>query len=378
MRTASNPTTSINVTLAYNKLSQPATITYGTNNNVRTLTYDDLHRLKTDTLKNAAGTVTLGSITYGYDANGNETSKVTTGFAGSASNTYTYDLADRLTSWSNGTTSTTYAYDASGNRTQNGSKTFTYDARNQLLTQNDGSSYLYTARGTLKRTMSGSAAYDTLTDAFGQVRSQQAAGGVTTSYDYDALGRAIKPGFTYTGLGNHRASDGTATYTRGPAGELFGVGSGAGAGSRYAWTDQHWDVVGQFSATGTALSGSTTYDPLGSVLTTSGMVGHLGYQSEWTDGLTVRDGETGKTTVLKTTQHHPFWDATDGRWVDAGKLAVGHRLRVHDDKRLEGDGTGAGMGGGGPGHQLTVVEVRNYTGDKRMHDLTVADIHTYY
>ncbi|MFG1954728.1 LamG-like jellyroll fold domain-containing protein [Micromonospora sp. NPDC048830] len=772
LRTASNPTTSINVTLAYNKLSQPATITYGTNNNVRTLTYDDLHRLKTDTLKNAAGTVTLGSITYGYDANGNETSKATTGFAGSASNTYTYDLADRLTSWSNGTTSTTYAYDASGNRTQNGSKTFTYDARNQLLTQNDGSSYLYTARGTLKRTMSGSVAYDTQTDAFGQVRSQQAAGGVTTSYDYDGLGRAIKPGFAYTGLGNHLAKDGTATYTRGPAGELFGVGSGAGAGSRYAWTDQHWDVVGQFSATGTALAGSTTYDPLGSVLTTSGMVGNLGYQSEWTDGLsgrvnmlarwynpatgqfdtrdsadvspvpdsvaanrfqygdgnplttvdptghwgwssfkrsvssvarvvtnpvstfraattaatsafkhvtsgrtwkavksgvkkatskatkawnvvkkstvrwvkkkansvkdamrsakkclsggvgkcvketakkavkkavdsakatveaikkdpwkfvataaaglvaavaigalcatgvgclilagaaagamaagtgfmvdvsrgdqefswsglagtmieggldgalsaglsrlggglraaaggakaaaaagsrlprlggrapgsgdvkaggggsnatadgggraasaggssggpgaqgrhrqadgsadctrhsfdpstrvlladgsskpiedlqhgdkvaatdpetgrsaakpvtqlhvnqdrdltdvTVRDDKTGKTTVVKTTQHHPFWDATDGRWVDAAKLAAGHRLLVHDDKRLEGDGTGAGMGGGGPGDQLTVVEVRNYTGDKRMHDLTVADIHTYY
>lgn len=774
LRTAINPTTSINVTLAYNKLSQPATITYGTSNNVRSLTYDDLHRLKTDTLKNAAGTLTLGSITYGYDANSNETSKVTTGFAGSSSNTYTYDLADRLTSWSNGATSTTYAYDASGNRTQNGSKTFTYDARNQLLTQNDGSSYEYTARGTLKRTISGSVAYDTHTDAFGQVRSQQATGGTTTNYDYDALGRAIKPGFTYTGLSNHLASDGSATYTRGPAGELFGQGSGTGAGSRYAWTDQHWDVVGQFSATGTALSGSTTYDPLGKVLTTSGMVGNLGYQSEWTDGLsgrvnmlsrwynpstgqfdtrdsadvspvpdsvaanrfqygdgnplttvdptghwgwssfkksvssvvkvvtnpvstyraaksaatsafkhvasgrawkdiksgvkkaaskatkawnvvkkstvrwakkkansvkdamrsakkclsggvgkcvketakkaakkvvdsakatvdaikkdpwkfvataaaglvatvaigalcatgvgclilagaaagamasgagfmvdvsrgdqefswsglagtmieggldgalsaglsrlggglrgaatggakaaavagsrlpklggraaggdgsrastggskaagvggaraasaggssggggyqgrhrqddgssgctrphsfdpstrvlladgsskpiedlkhgdevtatdpetgrsapkpvthlhvnqdrdltdvTVRDTKTGKSTVLKTTQHHPFWDATDRNWVDAAKLTVGHRLLVHDDKRLEGDGTGAGMGGGGPGEELTVVEVRNFVGDKRMHDLTVADIHTYY
>lgn len=107
LKTVANPTTSINVGFAYNKLSQPSTITYGTNNNYRSLTYDGLHRLKTDTLKNAAGTVTLGSITYGYDGNGNETSKVTTGFAGSASNTYTYDLADRLTSWSNGSASTT-------------------------------------------------------------------------------------------------------------------------------------------------------------------------------------------------------------------------------------------------------------------------------
>ncbi|OZV84425.1 hypothetical protein CA850_00760 [Micromonospora echinospora] len=772
LKTVGNPTTGINVSVLYNKLSQPDTITHGTNNNFRKLTYDSLHRLKTDTLKNAAGTVTLGSITYGYDANGNETSKVTTGFAGSTSNTYVYDLADRLTSWTHGSTSTTYAYDDSGNRTQNGSKTFTYDARNQLLTQNNGTSYQYTPRGTLKQTLSGSVAYTTQTDAFGQVLSQQNIGGTTSTYSYDALGRAIKPGFTYTGIGNDLASDGTATYTRGPSGELLGVGTGSGAGSAYAWTDQHTDLVGLFSATGSALTGSTTYDPLGTVLNTSGMVGNLGYQSEWTDGLsdrvnmltrwyntdtgqfdtrdsadvnpvpdsiaanrfqygdgnplttvdptghwgwskfksavkstvkavsnpvstfraakntvsstfkyvssgrawsdvkagakkfanktakawntvkkttvkwakkkintvkdaahsakkclssgvgkcvkqtakkavkkavdsakstveaikkdpwkfvataaaalvatvavgalcatgvgclivagavagamsagtgymvdvaqgeekfswsnlagtmieggldgalsgglgrlgggglkyagaaasrlpslasrlsgagktagggapvraagggaaarsgggssgsgpapegrrsdaesgagcgsvagqrhsfdpstrvlmadgsakpiedlqlgdevaatdpvtgeraakpvtflhvnqdrdltdvTVRDSGTGKSTVLKTTQHHPFWDATDRRWVDAGQLKPGHRLLVHDDKRLEGDGSGAGVGGGGPpGRQVTVVAVRNFAGDERMHDLTVADIHTYY
>ncbi|MER7421072.1 polymorphic toxin-type HINT domain-containing protein [Micromonospora peucetia] len=104
---------------------------------------------------------------------------------------------------------------------------------------------------------------------------------------------------------------------------------------------------------------------------------HVNQDRDLTD-VTVRDTKTGKTTVLKTTQHHPFWDATDRKWVDAAKLTVGHRLLVHDDKRLEGDGTGAGMGGGGPGDELTVVEVRNFAGDKRMHDLTVADIHTYY
>ncbi|HEY0699085.1 MAG TPA: RHS repeat-associated core domain-containing protein, partial [Micromonospora sp.] len=287
LKTAANATTAVNVTFGYNNLSLPSTITYGTNNNVRTLTYDSLHRLKTDTLKNSAGTVTLGSITYGYDPNGNETSKVTTGFAGASSNTYTYDLADRLKTWTSGTTTTTYAYDDSGNRTQNGSRTFTYDARNQLLTQNDGTSYGYTARGTLRQTTNGSVGYDTEVDAFGQVINQEAAGG-TTSYEYDALGRSVKPGFHYSGLGNDLASDGTTTYTRGPSGELLGTGSGTGAGSRYVWTDLHSDVVAQFSATGTTLAASTTYDPLGKVLTTSGMVGSLGYQSEWTDGLSGR------------------------------------------------------------------------------------------
>ncbi|MFI6164720.1 LamG-like jellyroll fold domain-containing protein [Micromonospora haikouensis] len=288
LKTTANPTTGINVAVTYNKTSQPATITYGTNNNVRTLAYDPLHRLKTDTLKNSAGTVTLGSITYGYDNNGNETSKTTTGLAGSASNTYTYDLADRLTSWNNGTTNTTYAYDDSGNRTQNGSRTFTYDARNQLSTQNDGTTYTYTARGTLRSTLNGSVAYATETDAFGQVITQQGTGGASTTYTYDALGRALKPGFVYTGLGNDLASDGTATYTRGPSGELLGTGSGTGAGSRYTWTDQHTDVVAQFTATGTTIAGSTTYDPLGKVTATSGMVGNLGYQSEWTESLTGR------------------------------------------------------------------------------------------
>ncbi|WP_433346316.1 LamG-like jellyroll fold domain-containing protein [Micromonospora sp. CA-111912] len=288
LKTTANPTTGINVAVAYNQTSQPAKITYGANNNARTLTYDPLHRLKTDTLKNSAGTVTLGSISYGYDNNGNETSKVTTGLAGSASNTYTYDLADRLTSWNNGTTNTTYAYDGSGNRTQNGSRTFTYDARNQLSTQNDGTSYTYTSRGTLRSTTSGSVAYTTETDALGQVTTQQGTGGASTTYTYDALGRAIKPGFTYTGLGNDLASDSTATYTRGPSGELLGTGSGTGSGSRYTWTDQHTDVVAQFTASGTAVSGSTTYDPLGKVVSTSGMVGNLGYQSEWTESLTSR------------------------------------------------------------------------------------------
>ncbi|WFE38937.1 LamG-like jellyroll fold domain-containing protein [Micromonospora sp. WMMD998] len=104
---------------------------------------------------------------------------------------------------------------------------------------------------------------------------------------------------------------------------------------------------------------------------------HLNRDSDLTD-LTVRDGRSGKKTVLKTTENHPFWDATDRRWVDAGQLRPGHQLLVHDAKRLEGDGTGAGMGGGGPGRAVTVVAVRNHSGNKEMRDLTVADIHTYY
>src|SRR6185437_12568651 len=68
---------------------------------------------------------------------------------------------------------------------------------------------------------------------------------------------------------------------RDPAGNLIGVAGGAG--SVLALTDQHLDVVGEFTANGGALTGSSSYDPLGKVLATTGEVGNIGYQSGWTD-----------------------------------------------------------------------------------------------
>ncbi len=65
----------------------------------------------------------MASISYGYDPNGNLTSKTTSGFAGASANTYTYDEANRLTSWNNGTTTVNYAYDGAGNRIQAGNET---------------------------------------------------------------------------------------------------------------------------------------------------------------------------------------------------------------------------------------------------------------
>src|SRR5207248_4099464 len=223
------------------------------------------------------------SITYGYDVNNNETSKATVGFSGASSNTYTYDWADRLLSWNNGVNTSTYAYDASGNRTQSGTQTFAYNARNQLTT-GAGSTYAYTARGTLASVITGSTTVTTANDAFGQAITQG-----TQTYAYDALGRVVTGAttggssrtFAYTGLGNTLAGDGTSTYSRGPSGALVGVKTGASG--VLAWTDQHTDLVGQFTPTGTSLTGSRTYGPLGTVVTSSNMAGNLGYQSAFTE-----------------------------------------------------------------------------------------------
>ncbi|MFJ6166014.1 LamG-like jellyroll fold domain-containing protein [Micromonospora orduensis] len=319
-----NPSAGVQMAYTYNTLSQVSKITYGSNGNTRNFTFDPLRRLTGDELKSSAG-ASLAKITYGWDENSNITSKSTTGFAGSASNTYTYDLADRLTSWNNGAATTVYAYDKSGNRVQNGSKLFTYDQRNRLLTA-DGASYTYTARGTL----ADAGGNITRTDAFGQVVSQQSAGG-TQTYTYDGLGRAIRPGHSYTGLGNDLAADSGATYVRGPSGEV--VGTTGGGNQRMVWTDLHTDVVGQFTPTGAALTGSVTYDPLGKALTTSGLLGQLGYQSEWTDALTSRvnmharwyNTDTGQFDTRDTASNSPLPDSINAnryQYGDANPMTV--------------------------------------------------------
>jgi hypothetical protein len=76
--------------------------------------------------------------------------------------------------------------------------------------------------------------------------------------------------------------------------------------------------------------------------------------------VTVRTSD-GKLVTLSTTQNHPFWDATTGRWVNAADLQPGHNLR----------------GVKGPGRP-TVVAVRNHTGSEQMRDLTIATTHTYH
>ncbi|MEV4760629.1 LamG-like jellyroll fold domain-containing protein [Micromonospora sp. NPDC049559] len=328
VKTVVNTAAGVQVAYGYNRMDQVDSVTYGNNGNRRSISYDDLHRLTGDELKTPGG-ATIAKITYGYDENGNEKSKTTTGFAGSTTNTYTYDLADRLTSASDGTTTTAYEYDKAGNRTRIGNTVFTYDQRNQLLSAG-GDSYQYTARGTLASETSGSLTYATRADAFGQVRSQQAPAG-TETYDYDALGRLIRPGFTYSGTGNTLAADGTATYTRDADDDLLGVASGSNL--TLAWTDLHTDVVGQFTAAGTALTGSTTYDPLGRVVATAGMLGHLGYQSEWTDFVTGRvnmwarwyNTDTAQFDTRDTADEDPIPDSVNANrfaYADDNPLTV--------------------------------------------------------
>ncbi|MFJ4714208.1 polymorphic toxin-type HINT domain-containing protein [Streptomyces sp. NPDC088785] len=72
--------------------------------------------------------------------------------------------------------------------------------------------------------------------------------------------------------------------------------------------------------------------------------------------LSAADGEER----LVATSEHPFWSVTEKRWVEAGKLKPGTRLRTSS------------------GHTLEVTKVRRYEDAARTYNLTVKDQHTYY
>ncbi|HUY50918.1 MAG TPA: RHS repeat-associated core domain-containing protein, partial [Streptosporangiaceae bacterium] len=200
-----------------------------------------------------------------------------------------------------------------------------------------GTSYTYTARGTLasQTSSAGTASYSF--DAYGQ---QITAGPQT--YTYDGLGRTITgtPSggapvtLSYSGAGSTLASDGASTYTWDPSGGLIGVGA-AGQGQSagvLAFTDQHTDVTGDFTASAAALTASAAYGPLGNVTATTGTpAGRLGYQSGWTDPATgnVNMGSrwynpaAGQFTSRDTTPVSPVPDSAAANpfaYVDANPL----------------------------------------------------------
>ncbi|WP_344883499.1 SpvB/TcaC N-terminal domain-containing protein [Nonomuraea antimicrobica] len=71
-------------------------------------------------------------------------------------------------------------------------------------------------------------------------------------------------------------------------------------------------------------------------------------------------GGGGGTSSITATDGHPFWVADPGRWVDAEDLKPGMLLR-----------TSAGT-------YVQVESVTAWTAAQRVHNLTVADLHTYY
>ncbi|MEV4260224.1 RHS repeat-associated core domain-containing protein [Kribbella sp. NPDC049584] len=284
--TVTDPVTRVLQTLGYNAAGQLSTIDYGSSR-VRTIGYDAYGRMNSDVLK--AGTTpgtTVSSITYGYDADNNITSKNTTGVAGAGNNTYAYDQLGRLTSWTKGTTTTTYGWDANSNRTKVGTKLASYDERNRLL--DDGTStYTYSPRGALL-TQATTTAGTTTTEAFSFDAFDRMITRSARDFTYDALDRPVQAGtarMRYDGFSDEPVSDGTQFFGRSASDGLLSVGYDTT--KRLVLADRHGDVFAGFDPTDTTLSAglsdSRTYDPFGNSTSATGLKYRVGYQGDWTD-----------------------------------------------------------------------------------------------
>ena len=277
--TVTDPVTRTIQTLGYNTAGQLSTIDYGLSR-VRTVGYDAYGRMNSDTLK--AGTASVSSMTYGYDADNNVTSKKTTGVAGAGDNTYAYDQLGRLTSWKVGTKTTDYGWDEASNRTKNGTKLATYDERNRLI--NDGSStYTYSARGALLSKTDGTTTEAFTFDAFDRmIRNSD------RDFTYDALDRPVQAGtarMRYDGFSDEVVTDGTQSFGRSASDGLLSMGYDTT--KRLVMADRHGDIIAGFDPTDGALStglpDTRTYDPFGNSTNASGLKYRVGYQGDWTD-----------------------------------------------------------------------------------------------
>ena len=108
-------------------------------------TYDSARRLSAATLSD--GLTKGGTWAWTYDANSNRLSQTTTGIAGAANYTYTYNGADQLVSTTDPAAAGGLEYDARGNATKVGPDTFTYDAFNDVLSATDGTTTIEYVRG---------------------------------------------------------------------------------------------------------------------------------------------------------------------------------------------------------------------------------------
>ncbi|HMG74448.1 MAG TPA: RHS repeat-associated core domain-containing protein [Pyrinomonadaceae bacterium] len=241
------------VTIAYDAIGRRTSLTLP-NGVVTEYGYDNASQLTSLTYKQ--GTTTLGDLTYDYDAAGRRTSmggsfarSLTPQGVGAANynagnqqlgfgsqtltydlngnllsdgaNSYTWDARDRLVSMTGPGVNASFQYDARGrrsNKTVNGTTTsFLYDGLN-IVQELDGSSDTHMLTGGLDEVFlrtSGASTSSLLQDGLGSlVSSTDSNGALQGEYTYGAFGATATTGETngnssqYTG----RENDGTGLY----------------------------------------------------------------------------------------------------------------------------------------------------------------------
>jgi RHS repeat-associated protein len=252
---ASNLLASANVT----GTSQPVTQTYG---------YDSRDRITSATVP--VGTTTVPSDTYSYDA-ADEITKIT--LNGQAATTLTHDAADELTTATNAVGTTTYTNDQNGNRTKmvdaaGNTTKYTYDQANRLTSFNGPTASAANTAG---------------------------APVVASTYSYNGDGLRVGKGVTVNGIGVSLPftwdlaastplllSDGTNEFVYGCGDQPIEQVSLAGTAT-WLHTDRQGSVRALSNSAGT-VTATTTYDPYGRTISATGVAtSPLGYDGQYTD-----------------------------------------------------------------------------------------------
>jgi RHS repeat-associated protein len=324
------------ISLAYDGRGNVTSVTDATGTIVTRNTFDAYGHLLTTT--DALGDVTrfaynglgqatsatdaLGAVTtYGYDADGRQTTQTTTrtdatgqtvpvtvglnydakGKLLASTNpdgpglTFTYDSSERPTTLRDpGGQTIRYTYDDNGNRTgaaydDGTTEGWTYDAKTNPLTYTDRQGrttrYEYDALDRLTKLINPDGTFTTRSyDAAGQVTDITDENGHTTHYDYDANGHVVKQtdplglvtSFTYDPLGNVTSMTDPAGHTTrntyDAAYRKTQVTYADGSTEVYAY-----DAAGRLSAQ-TDPEGSTTrfeYDALGHIVKVTDALGNV-------------------------------------------------------------------------------------------------------
>ena len=269
--------------LSYDAAGRPSSESYPGGAATTTFSFnpDDTLRLQ-DTTSNAR----LASWTYTYNNDYQQLSQ--TPFSGTAFS-YSYDSANRLASFTDGTGLHSITYDRDSNRITYGpSGTFTYNSDDSMATTSGSATFVYSAAGDLNKDNVRVYCFDPF-DRLQQTSTTSGCGdvGTSTSYTYDGLDRQRShsdPGSTgpislhYDGFSQtlsveiqHLApgSDLNTDYQLDPSGTPEEVNAQQAVGNpktQFLLTDGQGNIVtGISTAASSAAACSVRLDPYGNV-----------------------------------------------------------------------------------------------------------------
>jgi RHS repeat-associated protein len=298
-------------TFAYDPDSDLASTTYPeTKGEAKTedaYTYNNADQMTQ--VKMTKGTLSLAQINYSRDNDGQVTANTEKGLPNEEKHTYTYDENNRLIKA--GSTHE-WEYDDANNPTKIGTRSYAYNAADELETRN---SYTYNEEGELTKTTPTKAAattygYDQAGNLISVSRPEEGGTkGISDTYTYD--GNGLRASQTSSEGTKYMAwdiaeetpqvlSDGQNSYIYGPNGIPIEQINSEGK-ALYLHHDQQGSTRLLTGSTGIA-EGSMTYDPYGNLIANSGTkTTPLGYDGQYTNS------DTG-LVYLRAREYNPAID----------------------------------------------------------------------